>query len=76
LLTRIGNGNNWQKSRKDRIAKYYDSDKPELLVLCGRRSAGKTFLIKEFLAMISLYIIRGLPACATVRTWPITIKQL
>jgi AAA+ ATPase superfamily predicted ATPase len=31
-----------RKAEKIELQKYYDSDKPELLVVYGRRSVGKT----------------------------------
>jgi AAA+ ATPase superfamily predicted ATPase len=30
------------------LQRYFDSDKPELIIIYGRRRVGKTFLIKEF----------------------------
>jgi AAA+ ATPase superfamily predicted ATPase len=33
---------------KQELQRYYDSDRPELIIVYGRRRVGKTYLIKEF----------------------------
>ena len=35
-------------TEKRELKKYYDSDRPELIIVYGRRRVGKTYLIKEF----------------------------
>ncbi|MCL2051966.1 MAG: ATP-binding protein [Lachnospiraceae bacterium] len=37
-----------RKSEKEELKRYYESEKPELVIVYGRRRVGKTFLIKEF----------------------------
>ena len=37
-----------RNAQKLELQRYYDSDKPELIIVYGRRRVGKTFLIKEF----------------------------
>jgi len=37
-----------RKSEMRELQRYYDSDKPELVIVYGRRRVGKTYLIKEF----------------------------
>ena len=37
-----------RKTEMSELKRYYDSDRPELLIIYGRRRVGKTYLIKEF----------------------------
>lgn len=37
-----------RKSELDLLSKYYDSDRPEFIVLYGRRRVGKTFIVRNF----------------------------
>jgi len=37
-----------RKAQMQELQRYYDSDRPELIIVYGRRRVGKTYLIKEF----------------------------
>ena len=37
-----------RKTQMNELQRYYDSKRPELIIVYGRRRVGKTFLIKEF----------------------------
>jgi len=37
-----------RRTEKRELQRFYDSDKPELIIIYGRRRVGKTYLIKEF----------------------------
>ena len=37
-----------RRTEKRELQRFYDSDKPELIIVYGRRRVGKTYLIKEF----------------------------
>lgn len=37
-----------RKSQKQDLVRYHNSDKPEFIIIYGRRRVGKTYLVKEF----------------------------
>jgi AAA+ ATPase superfamily predicted ATPase len=52
-----------RKEQKEQLSAFVASDKPEFVVVFGRRRVGKTFLIKEFLQNDFAFYHTGLANC-------------